>query len=804
MKSILYAAMASAIMPFFNGSNASHQLRGLPDSVFARQVEAFRTGGKPLPLDERNSADSLAMQSEAVAEHQLSLDGWRHEGLGQLFRADGELRMLVPIETGKRAAGPPDDPDYATYGRCTITKTLPESNLNRFNRIVMDVRPVCKGTGITNLNIIVGNNPPSGMGAHLVNLRNNRWNRVAFDFSGLPRNNVQSIGIYTDVKGRNGLEGDSVVYEIRNIRLVRTATHAKETGWDVAPGTLAYSMPGYLPWSEKTAIAGLEADSFEVIDARSGAVWHKGRLETVATTTGRHRVADFSGLTRQGVYRLKAGNVVSSPFPIGKDAFVPSMWRVLNFIFCQRCGSPVEGIHGACHADLMSLHKGRTVSYAGGWHDAGDLSQQTLQSGDVAFALAECYNALKAKHPALANRMKDEAEHGLRFILRQRLGGGFHASSMGLLHWTDGIVGTGDNITTVRTQDNSFDNFLYAGYEAYCARVFGGGKSLSDSLRKAAVEDFAFADKKFSRHGFDTFQHPMEHTYNTSRSLYKAVMSWSASQLFRLTGDRRYAQMAAGHIRYVLRCQAKGNSRDELNGFFYRDESRRSIVHFIHQSRSQMFAMALDELVRTQPGNPDKAEWMEAASLLGRYLKSLKPYTAPYGMLAAGTHASGEWQDKDGFDRLHLWAPANAAEMYERQLRRGIKIDSLHYVRRFPTWFTIFNGNESLLLSDGKAAAILGRLLGDGELMGIATEQLYWTVGKNPFGQSLIFGEGRNYPSMDSFSSGEITGEMPVGIRSKGDEDVPYWPQTNNACYKEVWTTSAGKWLSLLSELHND
>ncbi len=45
---------------------------------------------------------------------------------------------------------------------------------------------------------------------------------------------------------------------------------------------------------------------------------------------------------------------------------------------------------------------------------------------------------------------------------------------------------------------------------------------------------------------------------------------------------------------------------------------------------------------------------------------------------------------------------------------------------------------------------------------------------------------------------------MPVGIRSLGDSDEPYWPQINNACYKEVWLTSAGKWLSLVAETTND
>ena len=99
-----------------------------------------------------------------------------------------------------------------------------------------------------------------------------------------------------------------------------------------------------------------------------------------------------------------------------------------------------------------------------------------------------------------------------------------------------------------------------------------------------------------------------------------------------------------------------------------------------------------------------------------------------------------------------------------------------------------------------KVRCHLRNFLKDEELLGIGREQLYWTVGKNPFGQSLIYGEGYNYPQMNSFSSGEMTGEMPVGICTLGNGDIPYWPQTNYACYKEVWVTSAGKWLSLIAE----
>lgn len=752
----------------------------------------------PMPLDKANSMEVLAQNCHILAKESVEMNDWQHDGLGQLYQGK-QLTLLVPIVTGKRAVGPVGDSDYAIYGSVGVSKNLNGRDLRRYNRIAMDVMPICKGTGIMNLNLYINNQPNSDLGAHLINLTNNEWNHIVFDMSGVRRDHVNHIRLYTDVKGRNLFEGDSLTYVIRNMQFLQADEEAKESGWDVAKDKIAYSMSGYFTQSSKVAVLGFEARKFEVVDAQTGKVAFRGKVKDETTTIGTYHVADFSALTHEGYYQLRAGNHETRPFRIGKEVFVESQWRVLNFIFCQRCGSAVPGIHGVCHKDLMSLYDGKTRSYMGGWHDAGDLSQQTLQSADVAFALAEAYQNMKGTQPSLANRMKDESIFGYRFILRNRLGNGWHASSMGLLHWTDGIVGTADDITTVRKQDNSFDNFLYAGYEAYAASAFLN-EDIADSLRRAAVEDFDFARQKYERNGFDKFEHMMEHTYNTSHSLYMAVMSWSASQLFLLTKDSRYANYAVEYMKYVLDCQETNGARAELRGYFYRDKSRTAIVHFIHQSRDQMYAMALAALCKSQSQHKDYGKWMKAIRLYGAYLKSLTPYTAPYGMVPSGTYLTGEYKDADGFQRLHLWAPDHAPALYEKQLRAGVKLDENHYLRRFPTWFSIFNGNEAILLSTGKAAAVCGRLLGDKQLLDIGRGQLYWTVGANPFCQSLIYGEGYNYPSMDSFSSGEITGEMPVGIRALGDEDIPYWPQTNNACYKEVWVTSAGKWLSLLSE----
>ena len=129
-------------------------------------------------------------------------------------------------------------------------------------------------------------------------------------------------------------------------------------------------------------------------------------------------------------------------FRIGDRIWEDSQWKVLNFIFCQRCGYAVPGVHGSCHADLVSKHDGRSISYNGGWHDAGDLSQQTLQTADVMYALLEASNACRDTNPPpLSARLREEAEWGLEFVLKNRYGDGWHASSMGLLIWQDGVEG---------------------------------------------------------------------------------------------------------------------------------------------------------------------------------------------------------------------------------------------------------------------------------------------------------------------------------------------------------------------------
>lgn len=742
----------------------------------------------PLPLDTTRSYDAYARERKVLTSRVLAT----------------EIQLHVPTSTGKRAVGSPGDPDYAVYGTVDHTVPIAGENLQGYDRIAFEVFPSIDGTGIVNLNLQLLNATPAQVGAHLINLIPNKWNSIVYELGELPRERVKGIRIYTDIKGRQPITGaDSVHYTISNLRIEQTGYEAKERGWKPEENMISYSMSGYLTQGQKTAVVNSShiGKSFSIIDTGKGNVCLSGKVTPSEGTIGRLGVINFSSLTRHGLYRIAVDSIHTHPFPIGEDIFLPSAWRVLNFIFCQRCGSEVKGIHDACHSDLYADHLGRSYSYGGGWHDAGDLSQQTLQTADVAFALLEASEKFSHTDRELSDRLREEACWGLQFVLQCRLGDGHHASSLGLLHWTDNIQGTFDDIHTVRRQDHAFDNYLYAAYEAFACRVLGENHPLYTPLYTAAKEDFDYAITQYETKGILPYPHIMEHTYNTAPTLFAATASWAATQLYILTKNTSYAQKATQYINYVLNCQETQGRKPELKGFFYRDDSHKSIVHFIHQSREQLFALALTDLCNSQPKNKDSQRWKTATQLYAQYLKSLVPYTYPYGMASSGTYLSDEYTDRDGFLSLHIFAPDNAPELYLRQLQEGgVQLDKRHYLKRFPVWFNIFNGNEAVILSTGKSAAVLGRYLQDKELLNYAQSQLYWTVGLNPFCQSLIYGEGYRYPAMDSFSSGEITGEIPVGIRSWKNSDEPYWPQTNNACYKEVWLTSAGKWLSLISE----
>lgn len=774
---------------------------------------------RPLPLDESKAFETFGLKKKVLESVMLcdmeDISLWKHKGVGRIGltaerckTGKHSLRLEAPAHPEKILGW------GLGRGTCMASFDVGGANWEGYNRLKFYIYPTCEGARSIYLNLYVENDGKIKVpdvygreGYHEINLKNNQWNECFVEMSGLARDKVTKISFAIEVFGQERTMGDSLRFDVDAVELQRVDNPETVRGWMPARDRIIFSTTGYSPDSHKSAIVSVEEHdgNFKLLDAKTNKEVYTGSIEKVKTGLGEFETIDFSDFRTEGQYVLQVGKVTTMPFYIHPNVWEDSAWRMVNFLFCERCGYPVPGKHGACHNDLHATYKGHVIPLNGGWHDAADMSQQTLQTGEIAYSLLSMAARAKEKgNMDLYNRLMEEALWGMDYVMKTRLGDGDRALGWGTNLWTDGRIGTDDDAERrqLSVYNGAFENFLLSGIEAYAAMMIEYDVALKNNLERIAKEDFDFAMKRFSEVGYEELINKKRgHASMGSESQYHANISWAASMLYKLTGNKMYADEAVKAIQYTLQCQRTEPLKDKNKtcGFFYRDLNKKSIVHYTHQSRDYAYMEALAALCETQPEHADYAKWIQSMRLYGDYLKNIMKYVEPYGMLPSGVYHKEEVKDSVNFYAVQVGIRSGAEKDFREQLENGIKLDKEHYLRVFPVWFS-FKGNIAVHLSTGKAAAICARVLKDKELKNIAEQQLFWVVGKNPFGQSLIYGEGSNYPQLYTALPGETVGEIPVGMQSYFNEDEPYWPQFNTATYKEVWGSSAARWLMLISE----
>lgn len=779
----------------------------------------------PLPVHREKSLeaeDSL----KTVLESKVLWDGTENSRepkgneLAVLKTVEGEngekiLCMQAPLRTGQWPEGGEENGNYSNFGTAEIVFPIAGEDWSIYNRLHFQVRPVIKGAGVLYMNAAVRNegtipipDPYMREGDTLFSPENGKWNDCYWELGSMPRDCITKVRLYVNLTGQDICMEDHLTYEFKDIYVERVESTEKEKGWDCPKNRIVFSTGGYFVQGEKIAVIAAEdektgEETFVLKrTVNEKAVFH-GKITRLSNEKGEFGILDFSEYTEAGEYVLQAGDIVSEPFPIGEDILEEPVWKTLNFIFSERCGTSVPGKHHACHLDMIARHNGMELTFAGGWHDAGDLSQQAEQTGEVVQALLETADRLPADS-MLKKRLEEEAKWGLEYLLRTRFGDGYRATSAAATRISNGLVGDMDDIM-VRVHNQSFTNFLLASVEAYAAYVLKDTDgALAYGAWKAAKEDYAFAEEDFAENGIRLAQ-MFEHTYPSGLSQYYAVMSYAASCIYLAGKEERYAALAEKWAEKLLQCQEMGKTegkklRGGMRGFFYRDETKTEIVHFNHQSREHQFMQAFTLLCQTQPENPARAKWENAMRLYGEYLKALKKYSEPYRMIPAGIHRLDEAEKKETFSHLHILVDYEAEkENYTAQLKAGQRLDENHVLKQFPVWFS-FRGNNAVLLSQAKAASLLGNYFKEEELLQIGRDQMYWLWGRNPFAQSLQYGVGSRYCRLYTAFLGDTVGAIPVGVETSENEDVPYWPQNVNATYKEVWMSCAGRFLLLAAD----
>ncbi|HXG73158.1 MAG TPA: hypothetical protein VNJ04_21410, partial [Gemmatimonadaceae bacterium] len=269
-------------------------------------------------------------------------------------------------------------------------------------------------------------------------------------------------------------------------------------------------------------------------------------------------------------------------------------------------------------------------------------------------------------------------------------------------------------------------------------------------------------------------------------------------ELFRATGKKKYADKAVELARVIVESQQKQSVGDAfpLSGFFYTGPDRDTLFHQFHRANDQAPIVALGQLIDLLPDHEDWMKWYATVARYAEYQKRTATTTAPYNVLPAYVYRLGD--EKHVADSGARYMATR--EAYRAQVLVGLPMGGGWYLRAFPVWFAR-RGNYGVLLSQAKALSVAGRLRGDGAALDLAQKQAQWVVGRNPFVQSTMYGEGYDWAQQYSVSSGDFVGSLPVGMQSRGVTDQPYWPSQNTYVYKEVWVHSSSRWLWLMEDL---
>jgi hypothetical protein len=747
------------------------------------------TNGAQQVVDAREDS-KVSVVSQKITN--MTLSGER------FYSGNRSLRMTIPTKLD--IPGPKSGRGWGTAG---VRREFNGEDWSKMNRISLWIYPDCPGFYVNWLELRIFNDGDNKLpalfgqeGETSLLLRNNEWNHVVWEIGNVARDKVTNLEISYYLSGNESEASDTANYYFDHLELQRVDPDHIE-GWDVWPGRISYSHTGYQPGAPKTAIAnGLDAREFKVIDEQTGEMVLSKPLRTVDTHLGTYQVMDFSEIHKASNYIIDVGGIRSHPFAIDPNVWRNTILKVLNFFYMERCGTAIPGVHGACHRDWICIHGDKKIVINGGWHDAGDLTQglgNTAEAVYVMFSLAE-YLQGRNDDPDLYDRIMEEAQWGLDWVLKTSFGDGYRNGGSISSRRTNGIIGDNDDLIS-KARNTPMDHFVASAAEAIGYRLMK-----STDLRMAALSlKIAEEDWEFAVEGMAvTKETPSENIFRGTfdsdnvEHLAPSMGIIAAVDLWKATGKKRYIDYAAEWAKIIVNSQQRTmpDWKVPLTGFFYTSQQKEHILHYCHHGREHTPILALTQLCEALPDHPDWMKWYSTVTLHSQYLKNIAKYTEPYGVIPASIYS----------DREYLLAPESRQDSFRKQVLNGIPLGNGHYLRLFPVWMD-YRGHFGTILPQGKALARAGYLRGDLESTQLAQHQLEWVIGRNPFSQSTMWGEGYDFPPLYTVLSGDMVGGLPVGIQTRETSDIPYWPVQNSWTYKEIWSFPAISWISLIRDI---
>lgn len=549
---------------------------------------------------------------------------------------------------------------------------------------------------------------------------------------------------------------------------------------------------GYRPSSTKTCLLkGTEKKDFEVVEITSGQAAYRGTLVPRSGDFGTWLTADFSKLTKEGRYYLKADTVRSFPFSIANAVYQPQINLIVNYFATQRCGASTTGYLSPCHVDDgIRVDNGRHQDVTGGWHDASDLRKWVSATLYGVMGLARAYSLATPQH---RKNMLDELLWGNQYFLKMQEPEGYIMDFVGgdlqkhsdNNRWTDNNIGSGgtdiklvtpnaglskqlmlisgdqdDRIIQTRAVDRMTQyNFITA--EAMVARIMSTtDRAYSKQCLDAAKKCYDWCLKS----GSDT----------TTGSIGAALQA--TIEMYRTTGLKTYYNRANDLALQLQKLQATVPS-EGLSGFFYSSLTNHEPYKNIWNG-CQAF-IGLSDLVKLFPRDKNVQLWKSM----------IKGYVEDYLLLLSEKNSFG----------IVPWG------LYAKENPGGNRKVGAYWYRYFMQpeleWWVGINAN---LASAGVGLLKAASVLKDNRMKAAAQKQLDWILGSNIHNSSTMVGAGYNHP--DHFPGSSFLPTVPVipgAVMNGLGGDHQDMPVTGKADWQisEYWTPMVAYTLWLLAEL---
>lgn len=604
------------------------------------------------------------------------------------------------------------------------------------------------------------------------------WQNVVWEIDYAKRDRITQVIFCQHNIGYDREMGEQFV-EIDFDRMeIQKVDHDHYNGWNIPEDGISFSHIGYRPGDSKVALADLsDATEFSLLNEKGKTVF-TGKAEPVANNGYEFASLDFTDFDDPGTYTISYGQVESRPFPIGKHVWLNPMFSAMNFYFCQRCGYNVPGIHSECHQDCIGFKGDKQVPLSGGWHDAGDLSQGFFRTGMSAFALMRNLQVIKddPELAVLAKRLDDEAGWGVKWLQQVCFPEGYHITWNTQRIYTDNVIGTLDDSRVMPVFD-PWENFLGTAVFLMAADCLDSMADNEDELEALAVEKWEYTIKHRS--------------WEASGYLEAAWGAISSAMLYERFGDDEYKEAALNFGRLLMDCQEREFVEGiPVAGYFYGGSNSKWLIHDNHVSFNESLMMAFSELCRVFPNEEDWMGWFSAAAIYSEYfIKRGSKIAAPFDLVPNGV-----------FRRSDYGTHSQTSPNYHLiQYEDGTHLNENYAIRTFPIWDNhVFHGGTACQLSNSWAYAEAVALVNDEEGMDLVKSQLEWILGRNPFGQSLMYGVGYDYSPLFVYCTHNVVGALPVGVDSFND-DEPFWCSTANATTKEIWVSPVSRFLGTLA-----